>query len=164
MRPAYIDGNAIGRLGDHAHVVSDQHNSGAVIPRQVLQQRDDLCLDRNVQRGRRFVRDDQNRIGAQRQGDHYPLALAARELVRVGVDALDRCRDANSVEPADCLPPGLGIGKARVSLHRLGQLTADRVKRIERGQRVLEDGANATAADFPQGFRRQGVDALVRPA
>jgi hypothetical protein len=57
-------GDAVGGLGDHAHVVGDQHHRGAVLAAQPLQQRDDLRLDRHVERRRRLVGDDQLRLGA----------------------------------------------------------------------------------------------------
>src|SRR5260221_14693885 len=43
----------------------------------------------------------------------------------------------------------------------LDQLAADAVERVEAGERVLEDGADALAADAPQPLRRQIVDALA---
>ena len=54
---------------------------------QVLQQVDDLRLDRDVQRRDRLVADDEVRVQRERAGDADPLALAAGELVRVAVAA-----------------------------------------------------------------------------
>ncbi len=53
---------------------------------QVLEQVEDLRLDRDVERRDRLVADDQLRLERERAGDADPLALAARELVRVAVD------------------------------------------------------------------------------
>ena len=68
---------------------------------QVHQQIDDLRLDRHVQRGHRFVADDQLRTQRQRAGDADALALAAGELVRERghvlrsqADALEQIGDA----------------------------------------------------------------------
>ena len=93
--------HAIGGLGDHAHVVGDQHHRGAVLAAELLQQRDDLRLDRDVERGRRLVGHDQARLGAERQRDHHALAHAAGELVRIVVDALLRGRDADLLQQVD---------------------------------------------------------------
>ena len=46
-------------------------------------------------------------------------------------------------------------------LDRLDELAADRVERIERGQRVLEDRADLPAADLAHRVVRQRVDALA---
>ena len=57
--------DAVGRLGDHAHVVGDQHHGRAVLAAEPLEQRDDLRLHRDVERGRRLVGDDQLGFGRQ---------------------------------------------------------------------------------------------------
>ncbi len=56
---------------------------------------------------------------------------------------------------------GLGVGQAGVGLHGFDQLAADGVERVERGQRVLEDRADAPAADLAEWLGRQVVDALA---
>src|SRR6185503_4467351 len=53
------DGDAIGGLRDHAHVVGDEHDRRAVVAAQALQQRDDLRLDRDVERRGGLVGDDE---------------------------------------------------------------------------------------------------------
>jgi hypothetical protein len=50
---------------------------------QLLQQVQDLRLDRDVQRRDGFVGDQELRLDGQRPGDPDSLALAAGELVRV---------------------------------------------------------------------------------
>ena len=55
---------------------------------QVVEQVDDLRLDRHVERGDRLVGDDQLRPQRERAGDADALALAAGELVRVAVVVL----------------------------------------------------------------------------
>ena len=46
-------------------------------------QRQDLRLDRHVERGGRLVGDQQPRLAGKRHGDHHALAHAARQLVRI---------------------------------------------------------------------------------
>ena len=55
----------------------------------------------------------------------------------------------------------LGVGQAHMGLHGLDQLAADRIERVERGQRVLEDRADLLAADPAHRLVRQVVDALA---
>ena len=65
---------------------------------ELLQERDDLRLDRDVERRRRLIGHDQARTGAERQGDHHALAHAAGELVRIVVDAVLRTGDADLLQ------------------------------------------------------------------
>ena len=94
-------GDAIGGLGDHAHVVRHQHHRGAVLAAQPLQQLDDLRLDRHVERGRRLVGDDEPRLRRERERDDDALAHAAGELVRIVVDPARGRRDADFLEQRD---------------------------------------------------------------
>ena len=50
---------------------------------QVLEQVEDLRLDRDVERGDRLVADDEVRVQGERARDADALALAAGELVRI---------------------------------------------------------------------------------
>ena len=77
------DVDPVAQLGDHAEVVGDEQDRGAVAVADLAQQIEHLGLDRDVERGGRLVGDQQ--LGAERQAhrDHRPLLHAARELVRV---------------------------------------------------------------------------------
>ena len=153
-------GDAVGGLGDHAHVVGDQHDRGAPLPAEPLQERDDLRLDRHVERRGRLVRDQELGLRAQRQRQHHALAHAAGELVRVAVDARPRALDAGLLQQHDGALAGLRLRQARMRADRLDDLVADAVERVEAGQRVLEHHADARAAQLAHLLRRQIVDAL----
>ena len=101
MRPAYITAtrSAVSAITPMSWVISI-----TAVPRsraEALQQRDDLRLHRDVERGGRLVGDDQLRLGAERERQHDALAHAAGELVRVAVDAPLRRRDADLGEQLD---------------------------------------------------------------
>ena len=112
-----------------------------------LQQRDDLRLHRDIERGRRFVGDDQLRIGGERQRDHHALAHAAGELVRIMRRCAPRPRAGRLRQQRD--------GALRAPRAREGRCvrmvsiswSADAVERIEAGQRVLKHHADPLAAD-----------------
>ena len=123
--------DAIGGLGDHAHVVGDQHDGGAVLAPEPLQERDDLRLHRDVERGRRLVGDDQLGLGAERERDHDALAHAAGELVRIAVDAPLRRRDADLGEELDRAPRAPRGREPGMGPDRLDELLADAVERVE---------------------------------
>ena len=79
-----LDDDAIGRLGDHAHVVGDDDEPHAGLVLEAAQEIEDLRLDGHVERRRRLVGDQELRPAGERHGDHHALAHAARELVREG--------------------------------------------------------------------------------
>ena len=58
----------------------------------------DLRLDRDVERRRRLVGDEQVGLVRERHRDHDALALPARELVRIGVEAARCVAQADKVE------------------------------------------------------------------
>ena len=76
--------HAIGNFRNNAEVMRDEQNRCFLPPLQIPDQRQDLCLGGNVQRGCRFVSDQDPRVERQRHGDHGPLALATRQLMWIG--------------------------------------------------------------------------------
>src|SRR5258708_39282833 len=80
------DRRALTDVLDHAEVVRDEEVGEMEPLLQVLQQVDDLRLDRDVERGDRLVQHQEARGHGQRARDSDPLALAARELVRVALE------------------------------------------------------------------------------
>ena len=95
-------------MADDADVVGDEDVGEAELVLQVVEQVDDLGLDRDIEGGDRLVGDDQLRVRRQGPGDPDPLALAAGELVRVAVGVLGREPDALEQLPdaAPQLRPG----------------------------------------------------------
>ena len=154
-------GDAVGDLGDHAHVVGDEQHGGAVIALQVADQRQDLLLRGDVERGGRLVRDQQFRLQHQRHRDHDALALAAGQPVRVGgEDALDLGQPnlLHHVEDALLARAGVEIG---VGAQHLVDLAADRHHRIERRHRLLKDHRHGGGAQLPQPAVAGGEDFLA---
>ena len=92
---------------------------------QALHQVEDLRLRGHVERGRRLVGDQQVGVVDERHRDHHALAHAARELVRVVVDAAARragCRPpsgarARALGPRPSRRPG-GAGSPRRAASR----------------------------------------------
>ena len=99
-------------------------------------------------------------LGAQRQRQHHALAHAARELVRIAVDALPGALDAGLLQQRDGALARLGLGTARMRADGLDDLVADAIERVEAGERVLEHHADALAAHLAHLLGRQVVDAL----
>src|SRR5437879_3164688 len=78
--------HVVGDLADQGEIVRDEQHRHAQPLLQRGDQFQDLLLDGHVERGRRFVRDQEFRLARDRYRDHRALLLAARELERIGVD------------------------------------------------------------------------------
>ena len=150
------DVDPVGVARHDAEIVRDDDQRDVEPARQPLHQLEDLRLDGDVERGRRLVGDDQLGIAGERDGDHHPLAHAARELVRILLEAPRRIGDADHVQQLDRAPVGRRAVGALVLLQRLGDLPADGEHRIERGHRLLEHHADVAAADRAHLASREG--------
>ena len=139
--------DAVGEAAHQVQVVGDEQQRHAHLALQLVQQRQDLRLDGHVQRGGRLVADQQLRRAGQRHRDHRALALAAGELVRIGVDLGLGVGDAGAVQQLDGAR-ARGVGPQRlVQRQHLDDLVAHGVQRVQRRHRLLEDHADARAAD-----------------
>ncbi len=129
---------------------------------QAFHQVEDLGLDRDVERSRRLVCDQERRAARERHRDHHALAHPARELVGVVVrrDAPgSRCRPRQKLDgPLVRLPPGHLLVRAEL----LRDLPADAVDGRQRGHRVLEDHRDLAAANRPHRARRRASSDPVR--
>ena len=79
--------------GDDPEVVADEQDRRVELRAQLLDQVEHLGLDRGVEPRGRLVQHQQVGIGGERHGEHDPLLLAARELVRVAAQHPRRVRD-----------------------------------------------------------------------
>jgi hypothetical protein len=70
------------------HVVSDQHDREPEPLAKFEQQLEHGHLHGNVERRDRLVRYQQLRLQRERTGEAHALALAARELVRIGIEGI----------------------------------------------------------------------------
>ena len=120
--PGIHHGHPVGRLRDHAHVMCDEHHGRAALRAQPLDQHDDLGLNRNVERRRRLVGDDEFRLRTKGQRQHDPLPHAAGELVGVAINAPFGCWDADFLEQIDGSSPSLGLGQGQVGQDGLDDL------------------------------------------
>ena len=128
----------------------DEHERHAVVLDERKEQLEDLGLDRDIERGRRLVRDQQARPARERHRDRRALPLAPGELMGVARhDALGVGQgDAGCLGHCTCA--GLGAREPLVDAHRLADLPPDRADRVERGARLLEHDADLGAANRRQ--------------
>ena len=125
--------------------------SSMAMPRRCLrssEQFDDLRLDRHVERGGRFVGDEQLGLRRQRHRDHHALLHAAGKLVRIIADARFRRRNADELQQANHFVVG-GLLRP-MQFERFLDLIADAKDRIQRRAGFLKNIADHAAADLPQ--------------
>ena len=118
-------------------VVRDEQAREAELLLQRPEEVEDRCLDGDVERRHRLVGDQQARRDAERPRQADPLALPARELVRVAVAKLGA--QADRVEELDDAPVERRPAGEPVQPQRLADDLAARHPRVQRGVGVLED-------------------------
>ena len=155
-------GHHIDAVRDVAHdgeVVGDQQDRHPELALQIVQQLQDPGLHRDVERGGRLVRNQQLRLVGERHGDHDPLALASRELVRPRLQTRFGVADPDQMQQLQTAGPRLRCAQPLVQHQGLGDLLLHRVQRIERGHRFLEDHRDPVSADAVE-HRLRRVDQL----
>lgn len=143
---AVHDEHVVGDARHHAQVVRDHQDAQSAFLLEAGDQFEDLRLDGDVERGGRFVGDEQFGFAGQGHGDHGALAHAAEELVRVLPRPAGRFGDADLAEHVHGPSAGDASGTAEVVAVGLRDLFADRVRGVQRGQRVLEDHRHPASA------------------
>ena len=115
---------------------------------QVAHELQGARLHDDVERGGRFVRDEQGGPAHERHRDHRALAKPPGELERIGVERRRGVRKPDEVQYLAHGLARLGAGAvAAVQPKRLHDLVAHRVQRRERGHRLLEDDGYPPAAE-----------------
>ncbi len=134
----------------HTQVMRDEQHGHAVGCLEVVEQTQNLRLDRDVERGRRLVGEEQRRLAGDRHGDHHALAHAAGELVRMIVEAPRRGGDLDLLEDAQRLGVGRRGIEPAMDAQRFCDLEADGQDRVQGRHRFLEDHRGAVPADLFQ--------------
>lgn len=73
--------------------MGNEDEGEAHIAAQPVEKRNDLRLNRNIERRDRLITDDELRLQRQRTGNGDPLALAAGKLVRITAHMFRRKAD-----------------------------------------------------------------------
>ena len=81
------DQGAIRHFRHHAHIVRNEQNRHALFFLQRFDQRQNLRLNGDIQRGRRLVCDQQTRVTGQRDGNHHALTHAAGKAQRIFIES-----------------------------------------------------------------------------
>ena len=106
------DRDTVRHIGDDAEVVGDEDDGELALRLQLVDQLQDLGLDRHVQSRRGFVADQDVRVRGQGDRDDDTLAHAAGELEGILVEALARLGDADLIHQLDGTVAGDALGHA----------------------------------------------------
>jgi len=117
---------------------------------QLLQQGQDLCLHRDIERSRGLIGEHQLRLGDQCHCDHHALAHAARQLVRILARAALGLADVHRLEHLERTLPRGAARQAGMDPWHLTELIDHTHVRVERRHGILEDHRDARAADAVQ--------------
>ena len=154
-QPARVEhAHPLAHAGDDPEVVADEEDRRVELRAQLLDQVEHLRLDRGVEPRGRLVQHEQVGIRRERHGEHDPLLLAARELMRVAAHHPIRCRDLHRREHLDGGGERLVSAHALVEAIHLRDLLADLDRRVEGRPRILVDHRHPVAAPLPK--RRAG--------
>ena len=122
---------------DHPQVMRDKQVGQMHLLLQLLQEIDDLRLNRNIQRRDRFVADDKLGTDTQRPGDADALPLTAAELMRVTAIMVLAQTDLTK-QFDDPISFGLALGDF-VNFQPFADDITDPHPRIERRIRILKN-------------------------
>jgi hypothetical protein len=142
--------DAVGDLGHHAKIMGDEQDARAVLALDLLDEGEDLGLRGDVEGGGRLVGDQQPGFERERHGDHDALALAARELVGIGVIHRLGVGQLHVAHRRDHAGAARGGGEVGVDLEGLGDLVADLHDRVQGRHRLLEDHRHLRAAEVAE--------------
>ena len=143
-------------LAHDTQVMADEHHPKPATALQINQQVHHLRLNRHIQRRDRLVTDQQIRIGDQRACDHDPLALPARQFVRIALTVIGG--QAHGCQRVlSCL---MVIPVTAVDRQRFDDLVQHRQTPVQRAKRVLKHHLHPAAQTSPN----RGAIGRHRPA
>ncbi len=133
--PAEHHRHPVGQPADDPEIMRDEQDAHAEFALQLPEQIHDLPLHGGVERGGRFVGDEQLRTARQRHGDDDALRHAAAEFVRIGAQTF------------------LGFGDADFR-----RVRARSRRRARGGWRARRDGAAASTSSICCAHGEHGVE------
>jgi hypothetical protein len=101
--PSIHNGQAIRQISNYAQIVRDKHNGHVELLFDRSKQFDDLGLDSNIQRGGRFIGDEELWTGCQGHCNHDALLHAAGHFVGITANTAFGGRDSNALQQTDHL-------------------------------------------------------------
>ena len=144
------DDDFIAQLRDNSEVMGDHNDRHSDLALDIFHKFQNTGLDRNVQRGRRLVRDQDIGLTGKRHCDHDPLSHTARQLMRILFHTLLGIVDIDEPQHFHSSVPGLLFISVCVEMDRFHELLSDRICRVKACHRVLEDDRDPVSPYFLQ--------------
>src|SRR2546429_1247931 len=126
--------DVVGHLRDDPEVMADEQDRRADLVHEFLHEGEHLRLNRDVEGARGLVGDQQGGLGAQRDGDHDPLAHPSGELVGIQVQNRLGIVDSNQLQVVeDILHELLPMGRTQTLREAWEDSTEKRIPALHRG-------------------------------
>src|SRR2546422_61968 len=126
--------DVVGHLRDDPEVMADEQDRRADLVHEFLHEGEHLRLNRDVEGARGLVGDQQGGLGAQRDGDHDPLAHSSGELVGIQVQNRLGIVDPNQLQVVeDILHELLPMGRTQTLREAWEDSTEKRIPALHRG-------------------------------
>ena len=154
--PRLHDGDTVRERRDDAEIVRDEQQRHVEVAAKFGDERENFRLDRDVERGRRLIREQEPRPRHERERERHALAHAAGEFMRKLRKPSPGVRQvhAPSMRRASAAPPL----RQAVRGHRdFRELDANAPVRRQAAGRILEHETDAAAAYSPRHFRPPAV-------
>src|SRR5262249_7235301 len=119
------DVDRLSELCDDPEVMTDDDETHLVFGDEALQKREDLSLDRYIERCRRLVGDQEIGLAGDRDRNHRALLHASTELMGEQAHLFGSSWDLDLLEKLDCALSGGGAPEATMNVKHLGDLIAD---------------------------------------
>ncbi len=160
--PVEHDDDALTGLGNNSQIVRNEQNRSASLGTCLLDELEDLRLDRHIKTRRWLVGDEERRTDAERQANHHPLTHAAAQLVGIAPRDPRRAGDAHAPEHVNRLLPRGVLGDSLMRGIHPRELVTYSHEWIQRGARVLKDHRHLRSTDTPHGllWQRQQVSSI----
>ena len=144
------DCDAICDARGNTQIVRNQNDRHGTRALELGEQRQDLRLNGDIERGRRLIGDEQDGITRQRNREHDPLAHASGKLMRVLASAPPGVGHVQIVEQTRCKRARFARARSTVGDDGLGDLICDAQVWCERAHRILKDHSDARATHLIQ--------------
>ena len=125
----------------------DQQNGNSFFLLDLLDQLQDLCLDRYIQSSCRFICNQKLWITGKSHSDHNSLPHSSGKLMWILEHSFFRSRDTDFFQHRYCPLSGLLFTYCFVNSYRFLDLLSDPLRGIQACHRILEDHADLSSPD-----------------
>jgi hypothetical protein len=139
--------DAVGEAVEKEGIVRDQEKGKAESIADLAEKLKDFALGGGIERGRRFVGDEESGLASDSLHDEDALTLAAAEFVRIRTGDTWSVVVENGCENLRGLVAQSGTRQRAVGGENVADLLADAKRGVQRRGRLLKDEANAGAAN-----------------